>query len=259
MDRTQPQEYHLEYPTGLAYPANACSQHIGICDAQHFWKDGQFRVTLEWNGSIGLVLGAVAIVGRLTLQSILVQAILVQTACCRALSNVWRNATQGMVFSPNPFRLARCGLRATSAVRTVAEASAAALFEEVAWLVASTFGVTGRTNSPEVASWQCASFQSRRSEGSSAHSGREVGDRAGRAGRDSLRGGSGVAFRPEGCQTRCTRTPACGFSGGVSGMRQTVIGQVGSIGTGTTQRTERGGRRIGSRGEVPRRDVLGSS
>ena len=58
---------------------------------------------------------------------------------------------QGMVFSLNPFRLARCGSRATSAVRTVVEASAAALMEAVAWLVGSSFGVTGHTNSPEVA------------------------------------------------------------------------------------------------------------
>ena len=87
----------------------------------------------------------------------------------------------------------------------------------------------------------------------------EVGDRTGHIGRDRLRGSSGVAVGHEGCETRCTRTPTGGSNGGVSGMHQTVIGQVGSIGTGARQRTERGGRRIGSHREVPRRDVPGSS
>ena len=132
--------------------------------------DGQFRVTLEWNGFAGVDLGAVAIVGRANFAIHFGSS---HFGSNGVLSRTVEGVAQchaGKVFSPNPFRLARCGSRATSAVRTVAEASAAALFEAVAWLVASSFGVMGHTNSPEVASRQCASSQSSQSEGSSAYS-----------------------------------------------------------------------------------------
>ena len=48
-------------------------------------------------------------------------------------------------------------------------------------------------------------------------------------------------------------------SAGVSGVHKTVTKQVVSIGAGTSQRTERVGRRIGPHGEVSRRDDPGSS
>ena len=52
---------------------------------------------------------------------------------------------------------------------------------------------------------------------------------------------------------------AGGSSGRASGVHQEVTSQVSSIGTGTGQGTERVGRRIGTPGEVPRRDDLGTS
>ena len=63
----------------------------------------------------------------------------------------------------------------------------------------------------------------------------------------------------EGGPTCCTRTSIGGSSGGVSGVHQEVTGQVCSIGTGTGEKTERVGRRIGPHGEIPRRDDPGRS
>ena len=196
----------------------------------------------------GLVACGVVVCGGSGAQAIFVQTALLWRTVEGFLvsllpSQPWRNATQGMVFCPNPFQVDTMWLAGHVHSSCTGLASAVALFEPWVCSVANNFGVLRHTNSPKVASRQCTSSQSRRSEGRSAR----------------LRGGSGAAIGSEGGPTCCPRTPTYGSSGRESGVHQTVTGQVGLIGTGTSQRTERVGRRTGPHGEVPRGDDPGSS
>ena len=155
-----------------------------------------------------------------------------------------------MDFIPNALWLVRGHSRSSPEVGGVAASSAVAFLEQR--LVATSFRSVQAASSTEVAARHSPPGQPRRIESSGTKSGREVTERVGCSGRNRV--GSGTSGSVEGSRTVSQRTSPRDPSRGVSGIHQTLAEPHCSLGGGTSARTAGAGRRVGSHGQVSRRD-----